>query len=82
MGKLVQVRILSASKHSMKAELITDESFAKRPENVPPPLSQGQVSGMHRSVSSPGSGWVPFEYKHSVFKHKDFFVKIFMGILY
>ena len=65
MGKLIQVRIVSASKHSMKAELITDESSAKRPENVPPPLSQGQVSGIQRSVSLAGLRWVLFQYKES-----------------
>lgn len=47
MGKCIDVRITEAGKHFMKAELAT-ESRLRRPENVPPPMEQGQVSGVNQ----------------------------------
>ena len=44
MGKMVEVDITSSGKHYLMSELVT-ETQVKRPENVPPPLKKGQVSG-------------------------------------
>ena len=45
MGHMVEVEILSAGKHFLKAEVLADKT-ARRPEMVPPPLVQGEVSGV------------------------------------
>jgi threonylcarbamoyladenosine tRNA methylthiotransferase CDKAL1 len=45
MGKLVQVDIVETGKHYMKAVLVKD-SEAKCPLDVPPPMKQGEVSGL------------------------------------
>jgi hypothetical protein len=44
MGKSVDVVITKAGKHFMKAELASNCNL-RRPDNVPPPLSHGEVSG-------------------------------------
>ena len=49
MGKMVEVEIESAGKHYMHSQLVSE---ARRPENVPPPLKQGQVSGLNNTLVS------------------------------
>ena len=51
LGKMVDVRIVSAGKHFLKAELLTSGEV-KRPRNVPAPLAKGQISGLTRTVTS------------------------------
>jgi threonylcarbamoyladenosine tRNA methylthiotransferase CDKAL1 len=45
MGRLLEVDIVSAGKHYMKAEVV-HEAEVRRPVDVPPPLPQGYVSGI------------------------------------
>ncbi|KAH3848933.1 hypothetical protein DPMN_091318 [Dreissena polymorpha] len=51
MGKMVTVEITETGKHFMKCNLV-EEGRARRPQDVPAPLPQGQVSGVNRTQVS------------------------------
>jgi hypothetical protein len=44
MGKMLEVTIISSGKHYLMSQLVTKAQI-KRPDNVPPPLKKGQISG-------------------------------------
>ena len=45
LGRMVDVDIVSTGKHYLMADLVKTGA-PHRPESVPPPLQQGQVSGL------------------------------------
>ncbi len=50
MGKLVEVDIISTGKHYLMGRLV-EKKDAHRPENVPPPLKKGEISGISQVVN-------------------------------
>ena len=51
LGKMVEVDVVETGKHYLKGELVTQGEI-KRPDNVPPPLKKGEVSGIEMEVMS------------------------------
>jgi len=60
LGKYIDVQIKTAGKHFLMSEPIID-SIIVRPDNVPAPLSQGQVSGLCSSQPTQDKLGLEFE---------------------
>ena len=61
MGKMIEVDIISAGKHYLIGTLASG-GRVRRPENIPPPLSKGRVSGSQLTLRGHYQGTPPDEY--------------------